>query len=198
MVATAADYAWFERSFPRLAEAYCLTLVCGLSPPQVLARLGARTNGPHVTGIGGLSALDLDTADEQLIAVTVADGGDGGAWALAVEAGGRVGVTEEAVVALSAGTRLVAHQRDAGGSGRFTWAEDGDVRAAFDPNVPGRREGSTPDEPLEAMRAAGFGLDGDERRFHAAFALAENLTGVRVTSEILETSSFHCGLAPLP
>ncbi|GLZ07114.1 hypothetical protein Acsp03_45800 [Actinomadura sp. NBRC 104412] len=160
----------------------------------MLARLGARTNGPHVTGIGGLSALDLDTADEQLIAVTIVDG----AWALAVEAGGRVGVTEEAVVALSAGTRLVAHQRGAGGSGRFSWAEDGDVRASFDPNVPSRREGSTPDEPLEAMRAAGFDLDGDERRFHAAFALAENLTGVRVTSEILETSSFHCGLAPLP
>jgi hypothetical protein len=105
MAATADDYAWFEECFPDLAEGYCLTLVRGLSPPQVLARLGARTDGPLVTGVDGLGALGLSTADEQLIAVTEA----GGDWALAVEANGHLGVTEDAIVPLSAGTRLVSH-----------------------------------------------------------------------------------------
>jgi hypothetical protein len=107
-------------------------------------------------------------------------------------------VAEEAVVTLSAGTRLVSHCRGADGSGRFSWVEDGEVRATFEPHVPSEREGSTPDEPVAAMRTAGFDRDGSEHCFAAAFALAEHLTGVRVTPETLRASTFQCGLAPLP
>lgn len=195
MVATAADYSWFGERFPELAEAYCLTLVRGLSPPQVLARLGARTNGPRVTGVGGLPVLGLSTPDEQLVAVTVVDD-----WALAVESDGGLGVTEEATVPLSAGTRLVSHVAGGKGAGRFCWVEDGEVRAAFEALFPSRREGSTPDEPLAAMRAAGFVLDGDNSKTSAAaaFALAEHLTGVRITPELLSDAPYQCGLAPIP
>ncbi|GAA2457168.1 hypothetical protein GCM10010191_91090 [Actinomadura vinacea] len=209
MAATAADYAWFEERFPDLAEAYCLTLVRGLSPPQVLARLGARTNGPHVTGIERLPALDLPAA-EQLIAVTLIEDvqtGTGTAgtgpprrWALAVEPNGRLGVTEEAIVPLSAGTRLVSHFSDINAIDRFYWLEDGEVRLTFQPPSPGHREGQAPDEPLEAMRTAGFDIDGGDpaSSVAAAFALAEHLTGVRVTPETLSESSFLCGVAPHP
>jgi hypothetical protein len=207
MAATAADYAWFEESFPGLAEAYCLTLVRGLSPPQVLARLGARTNGPYVTGVGRLPSLDLGR-DEFLVAVTVVENvpdvpdasADARSWALAVEPGGRLGVTEEAIVPLSAGTRLVSHSSGAGGPDRFCWLEDGEVRAWFEPPAPGRREGGAAGTLREAMRSAGFDVEGDGSGFSvaAAFALAEHLTGVRVTPELLRESSFLCGLAPRP
>lgn len=39
MTATAADYTWFDDRFPGLAEAYCLTLVRGPSPEEMLARV---------------------------------------------------------------------------------------------------------------------------------------------------------------
>ena len=32
----------------------------------------------------------------------------------------------------------------------------------------------------------------------AAFALAERLTGVRITMELLEESRYECGVAPVP
>jgi hypothetical protein len=50
------------------------------------------------------------------------------------------------------------------------------------------------------MRDVGFAIEGgdSERRFAAAFALAEHLTGVRITPETLRASPFQCGLAPLP
>ncbi|XVQ13211.1 DUF6461 domain-containing protein [Spirillospora sp. CA-255316] len=221
MAATAADYAWFEESFPDLAEAYCLTLVRGLSPPQVLARLGARTNGPYVTGVERLPALDL-RPDEFLVGVTVIEdvppapapnvpdgqdvpdghdvSGTARSWALAVEPNGSLGVTEEAIVPLSAGTRLVSHFCDVNGHDQFYWLEDGEVRAWFEPLFPHHREGGAADTLPAAMRSAGFDIGGDNSDFSvaAAFALAEHLTGVRVTPELLRESSFLCGLAPRP
>ncbi|MFJ5834970.1 DUF6461 domain-containing protein [Streptomyces sp. NPDC093089] len=35
MTKTGADYAWFEDDFPDIAEAYCFTLVRGLSPAEL-------------------------------------------------------------------------------------------------------------------------------------------------------------------
>ncbi|MER5324158.1 DUF6461 domain-containing protein [Streptosporangium roseum] len=43
MIATAADYVWSYEGFPGLWEAYCFTLVEGLRPEDVVARLDART-----------------------------------------------------------------------------------------------------------------------------------------------------------
>ena len=212
MAATAADYAWFEGRFPDLAEAYCLTLVGGLSPPQVLARLGARTNGPHVTGVDRLPVLDLGTDDEQLIGVTAVEhvppspvldpAGEPRTWALAVEPGGRLGVTDDAIVTLSAGTRLVSHARGTDGRGLLCWLEDGEIRAtaARRAGSPAQVEGDDADTLLEILRSAGAGVEGDsgELPVAAAFALAEHLTGVRLTAELLTESSYLCGLAPYP
>lgn len=47
--ATAADYAWLDEDLPGLTEAYCLTLVRGLAPEEVLRRIGAR-EGLRITG----------------------------------------------------------------------------------------------------------------------------------------------------
>jgi hypothetical protein len=55
------------------------------------------------------------------------------------------------------------------------------------------------------MRQAGFDLrEGAEynqepyARTAAAFALAEHLTGVRLTPELVDESLYLCGIAPVP
>jgi Family of unknown function (DUF6461) len=94
-----------------------------------------------------------------------------------------------------------AERADSSGN-RFYWIEDGDVRLYFEPLDPAYREGSTPDALAEVMREVGFDLSEDgenvEHPMEAAFALAEHLTGVRVTPEILEEATWLCGVAPVP
>ncbi|WP_411075518.1 DUF6461 domain-containing protein [Streptomyces sp. cmx-4-7] len=46
MTKTGADYAWFEDDFPDIAEAYCFTLVRGLSPAELTSRLEGRPEAP--------------------------------------------------------------------------------------------------------------------------------------------------------
>jgi hypothetical protein len=203
MAPTAADYAWFEEGFAELAEAYCVLLVRGLTPAQVLARLGARTDGPHVTGVDALCRFSYDTHDEhngreQGVGVTAV-----GDWALVIEPNGYLSVSGETIVPLSAGTRLVSHGSNVNAAGNFFWVEDGEVRLAFEPLFPSHRDGASPDALLGAMREAGFDLsDGADINIddcdHAAFALAEHLTGVRITPEILREASYLCGAAPIP
>jgi uncharacterized protein DUF6461 len=58
------------------------------------------------------------------------------------------------------------------------------------------------DHIAPVMTGVGFDLrEGDVRRFdrctEAAFALGEYLTGLRVTPELLDTSRYACGIAPL-
>ncbi|WP_424535488.1 DUF6461 domain-containing protein [Sphaerisporangium viridialbum] len=43
MIATPDDYAWFSyERFPDLADAYCFTYVRGLTPEQLVTRLGGQ------------------------------------------------------------------------------------------------------------------------------------------------------------
>jgi Family of unknown function (DUF6461) len=208
MAATAADYAWVAGD-PAIFEAYCLTLARGLTPAQFLARLGAQPEAPR-TGIGALyePSYDLWADNERLasyrddrlfIGVTAVPGG-GGDWALGVEINGHLGVTPEAIVPLSAGTRVVSHYLNQARD-QFYWVEDGDIRLDFEPGSPAYREGSTPDALVDLMRDAGFELREELQLDHpteAAFALAERLTGVRLTMALLEEASYDCGIARVP
>lgn len=205
-IVTAADYAWFEDRPAGLAEAYCLTLAQGLSPAGFLARVAARS-GPTLTNVAALFAPSMRLWDEHpekgmLIGVTTVPG-DGDDWALAVEVNGYLGVTEEIIVSLSAGTRVISHYYSGGsGAGRFYWAEDRDVRLHFNPSEAAYRDGSTPDAAVDLMREAGFDLspegDNDEDGAEASLALAERLTGVRLTPELIEQAIYTCGIVPVP
>ncbi|WP_344548035.1 DUF6461 domain-containing protein [Actinomadura fulvescens] len=67
----------------------------------------------------------------QFIGVTTV-AGPGGRWTLALEVNGHPGVTAEAVAAVSAGTRIVAHRYNGGdGVGWFHRLQDGGVRLEF-------------------------------------------------------------------
>ncbi|MFF4776802.1 DUF6461 domain-containing protein [Microtetraspora fusca] len=200
MTATAADYTWFRERFAYLAEAYCFTLIRGLTFEELVDRLGARTEEfPNMTfeelvdsSFSGPGAYG--TWDGHFFGVVPV-----GDWILIVEPSGFLGVTREAIVPLSAGTRLVSHFRNVNSVNYFYWVEDGDIRLFFEPLSPSPRDGSDPDGLVEIMQQAGFDLrnGGNHNLFiGAAFALAEHLTGIKVTPQLLEKSIYSCGVAP--
>ncbi|MER7363836.1 DUF6461 domain-containing protein [Nonomuraea wenchangensis] len=201
MTPNAVDYLWFnDDRFPDLADSYCFTLVRELSPELLMSRLGAQAAAsPHKT-LDELIAASysgpgpLGTWDGNFFGVVSI-----GDWLLIVEANGHLGANRKAIVPLSAGTRLVSHSRNVNAVGYFHWVEDGEVRLSFDPLFPSFRHGSAPDELSAMMQRAGFNLDDEiDRGIHdkAAFALAEHLTGVKLTPQLLEKSTYLCGLAP--
>lgn len=204
MTATAADYAWFRNRPPGLAESYCLTLARGLTPTEFLTRIGAQPEQVR-TGVEVLFEPSMDLwgqsdGDRLLMGVTTAQSADG-EWALGVEFNGFLGVTEELIVPLSAGTRLVSHYRNVEALGHFYWLEAEDIRLDFEPLFASDRAGSTPDALVDVMCEVGFDLSddgGNMQPTEAAFALAEYLTGVRVTPELLEQATYTCGVVTVP
>lgn len=102
MTKTGADYAWFENDFPDIAEAYCFTLVRGLSPAELISRLEGRPEAP-LQGLAevvdaAFAQCDLEDGARQLIGMTTV-----GVWTLLIEPNGYLGVTEERVLPASAG-----------------------------------------------------------------------------------------------
>ncbi|WTW95344.1 DUF6461 domain-containing protein [Streptomycetaceae bacterium NBC_01309] len=197
---TALDYVWFDEHYPDLAQAYCLTLVRGLTPEALLGRLGA-AELCRVSGVGGLygparAAWDVHHGDRLFAGVTAV-----GEWALMIEPNGYLGSLESVIQPLSQGTTVVSHFRNVNAVDHFYWFEDGELRLHFEPLFSDQREGSDADSLMDEMRAAGFDLaeDGDlELNTEAAFALAERLTGVRVTRELFDTAEFTGGTAERP
>jgi hypothetical protein len=202
--ATAADYTWFENRPIGLADSYCLTLARGLTADEFLARIGAQPELTR-TGVEGLFEPSMDLwreydGDQLLIGVTTVSGDDGD-WALGMEFNSYLGVTEELITPLSAGTGLVSHSRNIEALSHFYWIEDGDIRLSFEPLFASDREGSTPDALTDVMRRVGFDVSEQGRNEHyteAAFALGEHLTGVRVTPELLEGATYACGIVTAP
>jgi hypothetical protein len=195
----ATDYLWFEESC-RISEAYCLTLVEGLGAAEALERIDAKQVG-RAAGLEEFvdsSQYEFDTLTFSIGATEVGD------WTMLVEKNGYLGVTEKVIEPLSTGTQVVSHFCNVNALDRFCWMVDGDLRLYFEPLFPDVRSGSDPDGQIDAMLAAGFDLSDSDDENHdyilhtaATFALAERLTGVRVTAELLETADYLCGLAPL-
>jgi hypothetical protein len=199
MAARAHDYTWFTSDFP---DAYCITLVQGLTPEEFLSRIGAEVE-PHTRDADGLDELcadvDFDGGAHRLPIGTTAVTGDGGLWTLGVEWNGFASVTDEIMKPASAGTRIVSHFRNENAADSFHWYEDGEVRLEFEPLFAYARWGSEADSIAEQMKESGFDLsDAQDRNFElhteASFALAERLTGVQLTAETLLQSQFVCGI----
>ncbi|MEV6108799.1 DUF6461 domain-containing protein [Streptomyces sp. NPDC051940] len=200
--ATAHDYLWFEEEFPSLAEAYCLTLVRGLTPQEALEAFGAqpRDRGRGVRTVEEFAYEAWNTHDGQQGYVAAAALGD---WTVAVEPNGYLATLDSVLDRLSAGRTLVSLYRNVNAVTAFRWYEDDEVRLDFDPLFAYDRDGSEAEAVADDMRAVGFELREDADPVYdlvggATFALAERITGVRVTGEFLETAGFVGGLAPVP
>lgn len=196
MAATASDYAWWSEHFPGLDNAYCVSLVRGLSPAEVLVRLDGRA---EQTCVGVDSLVDaVDDPHEAQKGRQLYGAAALGGWTLVIEPNGFLGVTEARAQAASRGTRWISHFRNINNVDQFVWAQDGVLLLAFAPLFPDTRRGARPDAVLDAMHRAGFAFgdevpEADIRPGEAAFALAEHLTGVRLTPESLRYTAFTCG-----
>ncbi|MER5628675.1 DUF6461 domain-containing protein [Streptosporangium sp. NPDC002544] len=204
MIATPDDYSWFSRErFPEFADAYCFTYVRGLTLEEVVTRLGVR--------VEDCSRVTLDELIrwQTFGAVAVGD------WVLLVEACSGLGVTEEIIMPLSAGTRLVSHfYLDVDDMDYFYWIDDGKIRFEFahDEGYSHRIEDGRiqfmfrphesyseemPDELAEILER----IDSPVYSIAAphkgpAFLLAERLTGITMTPQLLEESTYLCGVVP--
>ncbi|MBG0824896.1 hypothetical protein HS048_29800 [Planomonospora sp. ID91781] len=207
MIATPDDYSWFSRKrFPDLADAYCFTYVRGLTPEELVTRLGVRVENCSRMTLDELVRYSYTGFDEREAFGAVAVGD----WVLMVEANGGLGVTEEIIMPLSAGTRLVSHfYLEVKGMDYFHWIDDGRIRFEFlfqegyshwvedgkmqleFPHLEGYSE-EMPDELAETIER----MSAAEPHEGPAFMLAERLTGITMTPQLLEESTYLCGGVP--
>ncbi|WP_433365102.1 DUF6461 domain-containing protein [Actinoplanes sp. CA-142083] len=198
MAARADNYAWFPATTGELANAYCVTLVRGVTPDAVLSRLKSKDQRT-IRGIDELVQLvgDHDAGDLALIGVTEVRG-----WSLMVEPNGFIGVSPRYSKLLSAGTLLVAHYLNVNLQDEFVVAEDGTITAAVEPSAPGTLHGPKADQLADAMRSVGYDLTGETEpgyRFELlAFALAEELTGLRLQEDDVVGATYLGGYAKKP
>ncbi|MFJ3667211.1 DUF6461 domain-containing protein [Streptomyces sp. NPDC090106] len=211
---TANDYAWIRTSplFRHMLECgYTLTLIKGRTPREVLRAIDAEPRG---TGEGTAALIEADDAhraeadydhwDEFYVAGAFSTPGVDGDWTLVLGFDGGLGVGDTYVNALSQGGRVVTHSTNGGKPIHlFHWIEDGELRTTFEGSW--SRNGSTPDELVPLLREVGFPLtsegeydenapDVDEKA--AVLALAERLTGIRVTESFLRDAVYDLGVVP--
>ncbi|GII84295.1 hypothetical protein Ssi03_22850 [Sphaerisporangium siamense] len=188
--ATAADYAWFEEKYgdSLWVSGFCLTFVRGLSPEEAFARIGvtsatatAHPVSPDLAAPGHPAAPDV-AADGRPIAAYAAAGGT-----VLLEDGGRAGTLAEVTRRLSAGTVTAAVHLDADDGRQFVFAADGQVVAGYEPGLPTAPWGASPgllpspDGVAPAPSGDLADLPSADLAVLAAFALAERVTGVRLT-----------------
>ncbi|MFD9409708.1 DUF6461 domain-containing protein [Streptomyces sp. NPDC059989] len=206
--ATAADYGWIRSSTSpfqyALEVGYTLTLVRGVSPAELFRIAGAEPRDP-CDGLDELikehSELFYGSEDwpESILTGAFTVPGTGGQWTLALEFGGELGMRESFMKALSSGTRAVSHSSNGGKPmDFFHWYEDGVLRTTFE--WAADRTGSTPDDLNAVMRELGLDPDGDPDpgtdTKAAVLALAERLTGVRLTADLLANSEYQSAEVP--
>lgn len=114
--------------------------------------------------------------------------GDDGPWALVWAVTDDLAMRHRLMASLSRAGRVVVHSSNGGKPmDFFSWYEAGVLRTEFE--AAADRSGSTPDDLVPLIRVAGCDLADaldldvyDEKA--AVLALAERLTGVRVTEEV--------------
>jgi hypothetical protein len=192
-----AGYAWLKDSLFRTHLGYCVSLTQGLAPAEVLGRLGADPQGEYA-GMAALldrdqdvcERLDYEWGDFQLVgAIEVA--GAGGPWTLTIEFNGLVGVTEEFMAGVTAGTAAVSHSVNPNGVGRFRAWLDGRATASF--GWLGEPYSDT-EALTEAITRVGTS---DRSGIELYFSLAQEITGVRLTPSLLAQAVFTAGIVPL-
>jgi len=191
---TADDYWWFALN-PDLTKGYCVTWVQGLTPQQVLKRLGGkeleRVTWQQLVGSGD---GQRGQTDRYYIGVARIDG-----WSLIIEDNGDLGVTDDLVSELAQGTIAIANQHRPDGHGRFLVLRDGTVELDFDPMTYAERTGTRASELAPMIASAGFGAGDDPAQsMQAAFALTERLTGIAMTQELLREHTYILTTVPRP
>ncbi|WP_433213476.1 DUF6461 domain-containing protein [Microtetraspora malaysiensis] len=189
MITPPGDYAWFTDSV--LAEAYSFIFVRGVTPEQLIARMGGRAEDFSWTTLDASFAAGYDYSTEFVAVTAVGD------WAFVAQSNSWLGADDEFIVPLSAGTRLVSLYRlDIKGLEEFRWVEDGEIRFGF-----WAQEGyseEVPGELVETMKQIEQDYGTHELYQGPGLMLIEHLTGITLTPQILEASAYLSGVISRP
>jgi hypothetical protein len=199
---TFLDYAWIAGwRNGLLTNAYCLTIIDGLGVDEVMRLLHTtdRVAGATVDVLSDASyqAWERFGGDRLVVGVAAADSRK----TIMLEDNGYIGVTRELMAPVSAEAEVIAHYRNVNALSWFSWLRRGVALLEFETLFPQSRTGTMATGAAADLVGAGFHLGPEENNVDhptaAAFALAERLTGLHVSAELLDSSSFVLGTVPL-
>ncbi|XVU25502.1 DUF6461 domain-containing protein [Actinoplanes sp. CA-054009] len=186
--ATASDYAWFD-GITDLDKGYCFIWAANLKPQQTLDRLRGkeleRIAWQQLVGAGDGQRVQ---SDKYYFGVARLD-----TTSLIVEDNGTLGLADQLLSELSVGTTVVCNYHDPRRRSRFLVMTDRVVELEFDPAANGRRLGTRAAELSSTIAAVNF-TPATTRA--ASFALAERLTGVPLTLDLLKERTYLFSSAP--
>lgn len=174
---------------------YTLTFAKGLSPAELLARMGA---DPEALALRDAEELVEDFGDTLMDEdEPVATTGTDGAWAWAWEQGGCHGLDARVLSAVSLGTEAVVLHYNEKPMYRFAYAVDGGTVVEFDTLQLVEPTGSDPGRLDAFMRPLGL-VPGEVDPVHSVLALAEDAFGLRVTPAEGDEKRWSGSLSRLP
>lgn len=210
---TYRDYLWLDGRYAFwFASGYCATLIRDASPDDVLEALEASPRRRTASGLSEswsvrplFARLGLvDFATEEV--VEVAD--VGGGWTLLTS--GYVGMDPGLLAPLIAEHEVISHFSDVNARARLMWWRDSQEQISFDTLCPdidlAVNTRWRPDVYARIMtlinEVGGIEFDdgGTPSEFHhrqGAFALAERLSGVRITEETIDHGLFTAAVVPV-
>jgi hypothetical protein len=219
MATTYQDYLWFndEKFGGWRANGHVVSLIRDATADGVLDALGAV--GRRRTGVGydGFRQRSLEfemlglvpRTTQTVQTVGVADIGEG--WVLLIQQNSEyLGVDDKLFGPVITHHEVVSHFSNVNANSRFVWWRDGQRQISFDAMSPTmdleHARTASPVESATVLRliAEVGGIDLDDyygtrtEFFHieGCFALAERLTGVGVSKDLLESTEFTVALIP--
>ncbi|MFE7135441.1 DUF6461 domain-containing protein [Streptomyces sp. NPDC057638] len=174
---------------------YTLTFAKGLSPVELLTRMGV---DPETLALHDPLSWEDEFGDASLDEdEPVVTTGVDGAWAWAWEQGGRHGLDKDVLSRVSRGTEAVALHHNEKPMDWFTYAVDGGIVVDFHTLQPVGPTGLDPRRLDQFMRPLGL-IAGEPAPPHGVLALAEDAFGLRVTPAEGDEERWSGGLLPLP
>lgn len=175
-------------------EAVCVTYARGADADGMIRAFGGDpADAPEMT---------LDEHAEEMArhrygsvpqAVLVTCEGD---WLVSVEDNGFQGSRPEVLRPLSRDAPAMSVFWNVNGANEFAYAVNGRKAVSFDMNHPGERHGADAHLLDREIDALPFGLE--RQGYPAGLTLAERLTGVRITGELLSRRFRRAVLTPVP
>ncbi|WP_214321446.1 DUF6461 domain-containing protein [Nonomuraea sediminis] len=175
---TPENYAWFDGHDEALAMAFCIAFVRGLTPAEAFARL-------DITPEEEAEVEDL--LDEGAITASAVEGGT-----ILVEPNGFAGTLDTVAKRLSPGTVMASVFLNVNADQQFVYAADGQVVTQFEPDYPDARSGADENRLLPSMIELGMPTENADTEedwgdpILIALALAERVTGVRLTPQAID------------
>lgn len=176
-----------------IREAVCLTYVRGIDEDSMIRAFGGDPTNTAPRSIDELDDGSGGYGGDDMATLLVAAVGD---WLVGVEPNGFQGSRPEVLRGASAGGSAVSVYWNINASNRFQVATRGAITVAFDMLRPEDRWGREPDAISGYLDGLPFGHHG--HTWEAGLALAERITGVRLTTELLDGHFRRAVLHELP